>query len=367
MKSNVFKFSTALIVLLFTAGTVVSQSFTKENTIVRSFALADDTEIEITNKYGDITLENWDKDSVRIEINYKVTSTKESKLNKTFDAINFNFKANQYYIVAATLFEGGGSFWTDVSDIANNMFSGGTRTSINYTIFVPSNRHISINLKYGNVYLTNHSGFFSLSLSNGDIKAHNLTGETELDVVFGDATINEISTGQVKISYGSLVVENADMLMLTGQSSEFELGIIDELKIDSKRDKIAIEEVNTVSGTTYFSRLTIDEIHNKIDLSTKYGSFKLKDISPGVTNVKLSSINTSASIYFKKDRDYTIKIISEDKTDISYSAGLGEFTTQKLEGKEKRMQAECIYGIKDQAVPVNINVKSGLLTLKLKE
>ena len=367
MKSNVFKFSSVIILLLFTTVAVVGQSFTKENTIVRSYALVDDTEIEVSNKYGDITLENWNKDSVRIEINYKVTSTKESKLNKTFDAINFNFKANQYYIVAATVFEGSGSFWTDVSDIANNMFAGGTRTSIDYTIYIPSNRHLSLTLKYGNVYLTNHTGFFSLSLSNGDIKAHNLTGDTKMDIIFGDAIVNKISKGKVKISYGSLILENANILTLTGQSSEFELGTVDELLVDSKRDKITIEEANTVSGTTYFSRLTIDQIQNELDLSTKYGSFKLKDISAKVTNVRLSSINTSVNLFFHKEHDYFIKIISEDKTDVSYSAGLGDFTTTRLEGKEKRMQAECLYGNEEQAVPVNINVKSGLLTLKLKE
>ena len=76
MKSNLFKISPVLIVLLLFSYSVSSQSFTKENKVVRSFALTDETETVITNKYGDITLESWDKDSIMIEIHYKVISTK---------------------------------------------------------------------------------------------------------------------------------------------------------------------------------------------------------------------------------------------------------------------------------------------------
>ena len=49
---------------------------------------------------------------------------------------------------------------------------------------------------------------------------------------------------------------------------------INELVLDSKRDKISIEEVNLLTGQNYFTRLIIDEIDGKLDLSTKYGSIK---------------------------------------------------------------------------------------------
>lgn len=367
MKSNLFKFNTVLLILLFMTVSVTSQSFTKEDTIVRTFALADETEIEITNKYGDINVEIWENDSVKIEIIYKVTSVKKSRLNLIYDAINFDFKANRYYVYVKTVFEGRGSFWFDVTDIASNLFAAGTHTSIDYTIYIPTNRHLSLNLKYGNVYMTNHTGHFELSLSNGDFKAHNLSGETELDVVFGDATVKNITKGLVKVRYGTFNLENADELSLTGQSSEFDFGAINELAIDSKRDKIAIEEVNILSGSTYFSRLTIDEITGKLDLSAKYGSFKLKEIGAEVKNVQLSSYNTSVNLYFRKGNNYFISLTSDDKADVTYSADLCEFTTKELPGKEKLMQAECVIGEKDQVIPIKIDIKSGLLTLKIRE
>ncbi len=367
MKSNLFKINPVLTVLLLLSLSVSSQSFTKENKIVRSFELTDNTETVITNKYGDITLENWDEDSIRIEINYKVTSTKESKLEKTFDAINFDFKANQYYIVASTVFEGKGSFWTDVSDIASNLFTGGTNTSIDYTIYIPEDKHINLNLKYGNIYIANHTGYFKLSLSNGDFKAHNLTGNTELDIEFGDATVNKITDGSVKVRYGTFGLENAHKILLVGQSSEFYLGIIDELTVDSKRDKISLEEVNVLTGQTYFSRLVVDKVVDRLDLSTKYGSFKLNEFGAKVQNIKLNLYNTSVNLYFRKGHNYYLNIISDDKAEITYSPDLGDFTTKKLPGKEKLKQAECLIGVRDIAIPIDIEIEEGLLTLKMKD
>ena len=367
MKSNLFKLIPVLYFLLLLSVSARGQSFSKENKIVRSFVLTNDTEIEITNKYGDINLESWDNDSIRIEINYKVTSTKESKLDKTFNAINFDFNANQYYIIAKTVFEGKGSFWTDVSDIANNMFAGGTYTSIDYTIYIPADKRINLTLKYGNVYMANYDGYFKLSLSNGDFKAHNLDGEVELDITFGDATINKIEDGKVKISYGTFSLENSNKLSIIGQSAEFDLGVINNLVIDSKRDKVTIEEIGDISGVTYFSRLVIDDVVYKLDLSTKYGSVKLKEISSKVKKVQLSSYSTTVNMFFRNDYNYFISLTSNDKADVTYSANMGEFKTKTLPGKENIMQAECVIGEKNIAVPVVIDVKSGFVTLKIKD
>lgn len=367
MKLNLYKLTPILYILLLSSFSVRGQSFTKENKITRSFVLGENTEIEIANKYGDINIENWDEDSVKIEINYKVTSTKEAKLDKTYEAINFDFKANSYYVVVKTVIEGRGSFWTDVSDIATSLFASGTYTSINYTIYIPESNRISLDLKYGNVYIANYSGNLKLLLSNGDLKAHNLDGKVNLDITFGDATINSIAYGNVEVRYGTFNLENAEELTLTGQSAEFNLGVVDKLVLYSKRDKISIEEVGAIRGSTYFSRLVIDKIVQKFDLSTKYGSIKLKEIDSNVNNVELYSYSTTVNLLFHMGRDYTINLISNDKADVTYSANMGEFTTKELPGKEKVMQAECVIGDKKKAVPVVLDIKSGFVSLKIKE
>jgi hypothetical protein len=367
MKLNVYRFNPILLLSLFLTVEVIGQSYTRENSIERSFSIASDTEIEISNKYGDITLESWEKDSVKVIIEYKVTSTKESKLNKTYDAISFDFKGNEYYVVVATEFEGSGSFWSDVSDIASNLFAGGTYTSIDYKVYAPSDQKMAINLKYGNIYMTDHNGPIKISLSNGDLKAHNLNGKSDLEIQFGNATLNSILAGDIKLNYGTFNLDNAENLSIVGRSSEFELGYVNELIIDTKRDQINIEEVNNISGKTYFSRLTIDEVHNNFDLSMKYGSIKLKEIGNKAKKIGLTSINTSVNIYLHQNNNYAITIISDEKADVTYSAKIGDFDIEEIKAKEKLLKAMCIYGNHELAIPVVIDIKSGFLSLKLQD
>ena len=364
MKTISSKYNVILLLLLLCSISVSSQSFSKEGRVVRSFALADDTEIEITNKYGDISVENWDIDSIKIEILYKVSATKKSKLDPVYDAINFDFKSNKYYIVAKTVFEGRGSFWFDVSEIAGNLFGGGITTSIDYTIYLPAKRNLKVNLKYGSIYMTDYAGYFNLTLSNGNFRAHNLTGTSILNVDFGDVVVKEIVTGVVKIRYGTLELQKAKELDLTGQSSEFDLGDVDRLTLDSKRDRISIEGVDLLIGSNYFTKLNVNEITGKLELSTKYGSFKLNRIASEVSAIQLTSYNTLVDFYFTDENNYSIKLISDSKADVSYSAKLGEFEVKELPNKLK--EAVCVHGNVGNAVPVNIETKSGVLTLKVR-
>ena len=365
MKFISFKYSAVIIILLLVSISVAGQSFTKEGAVSRTFALEDDTEIQISNKYGDITIENWEKDSVKIEILYSVASNKQSKLDPIYDAINFDFKANKYYVVVKTVFEGRGSFWFDVSEIANNIFAAGTHTSIDYVIYLPESSHLSINLKYGNIYMMNQTGFFNLFLSNGNLKAHSFYGGTKLDIEYGDAAIKDVLVASAKVRYGSLDLQSADELTLIGQSSEFDFGIINNLAIDSKRDKISIEKVNILTGSTYFSKLFIDEVTDNINLSTKYGSFMLEKITSDVKNIQLTSYNTSLSLYFQKGNNYYISLISDNKADVAYSSKLGEFVVKELPDKLKH--AVCVYGNEKEAIPVSVDIESGMLTFKVHE
>lgn len=365
MKPDVLIFKTLLIILLFSSIYVNAQSYSKENSISKVFGISNETEIEISNKYGNISIENWDNDSVKFVINYKVTSTKESKLIKNFESIDFDFNANEYYIVARTIFSGKGSFWSDVSDIAGNLFAAGTYTSIDYTIYLPKDQPLTINLKYGNIYFADYAGRLKMNVSNGDIKAHNLNGNTDMEIAFGDVTINRIANADIKIAYSTLSLENATTVNLIGQSSEIEISKAEYLTIDSKRDKIWIENANTITGETYFTKTTINNISNKLELNTKYGSLKLKNIKKGSENVNLVCVNTSVDINLNTTDSYLINISSDEKADVTYSSKLGDFVTNEIQEEEFIYKAYKKYGEGKDPTNIDIKVKSGLLAIKL--
>lgn len=76
--------------------------FTETKEIRKQFKVSPETQIEISNKYGKIELNIWDKDSVVFEIKIKVEEKKLSKLEKAIDAIDFDFNHSQHFLIVRT-------------------------------------------------------------------------------------------------------------------------------------------------------------------------------------------------------------------------------------------------------------------------
>lgn len=61
------KYKAIFLILIFVSSYSYGQGFSKERSIKKSFSCKKSTMVQISNKYGDIVVENWDKDSVRFE------------------------------------------------------------------------------------------------------------------------------------------------------------------------------------------------------------------------------------------------------------------------------------------------------------
>ncbi len=223
MKIRLLLCRSLLAIILLAGFTIQAQTYEKSRSLSRSYAVDINTEIQVVNKYGNIHLIPWEKDSVRFDIELKVTTTKQSKLDKTFDYIDFDFRSSKYYVIAQTVFEGKAAFWTEVSDLASTIFSSGTKTQIDYTIYLPSNSNLRTELKFGNIYGSDHHGKLFVKLSNGDMKAHALTGETTLDLEFGNTDIYQLDEAKIVSRYAEVNIEACGDLDIESKSTKFEI------------------------------------------------------------------------------------------------------------------------------------------------
>jgi len=367
MKIKEFPFSLlALLAIWVIPLTGMAQTFQKERSVSRAFLLKENTEIEVTNKYGDIHLITWEEDSVRFDIKLQVKSTKESKLEKTYDFINFDFKANDYYIIAETVFEQGGSFWSEVSDIANNLFSAGTSTSIDYTIHLPKNANLSIHHKYGNIYITDLAGKLNVDLSNGDIRGHNLTGETNISVNFGDVDIHSLNNAAITVNYGEFHLDQANQLTLNNRSSSVYAKQIDHLMLDGKRSKYYLNSVNHVNGEGYFSILDIENLNNTLNLNSRYGTLDIANFDSRMESMEITSAETEINLTLDPQLHFQLNLLVTEKTEVLYSAKITDIHTDSNLTEDKKVKASGEFGNrKIKAIPLNISGDGGRISLKV--
>ena len=344
-----------------------SQTIEKSRSYAESFKVGPETEIEVVNKYGDIHIIPWKKDSVRFEIELVVRGTKESRVDRSFDYIEIDFKDSKYYVIAQTLFAGKSSFWSDVSDLTGAIFNSSTKTKIDYKVYLPAGASLKVLNKYGNIYTTNHTGRVEFQLSNGDLKAHHLSGQTKIVSEFGNVNVKKMDEGILEISYGECTLEEAENVSLIGKSAEFHIDSAASLELDSKRDKLYLGSAGSIKGTTNFSMLELEELNGPVILNTKYGDVEINRFSDAVKSVNIWSDDTDLTLHFIDDKQYVLDIRVDERTQVMYSAEIQQISTKELGGEDNLIQVDCVIG-KDRTrkVPVEINSRGGTLSLKLK-
>ncbi len=350
--------------MLMIGMTAASQPFERNRSVRESFQAPAEAEIQVINKYGDVYLIPWEKDSVRFEIEFSIVSSNLAKVEKINDYVDFSFRATNYYIIAQTMFKGQNTFWTEMADIANIIFSGGTQTKIDYTVYYPMKNDIRIENKFGNIYTTDIDGKSDITLSNGDIKAHSFNGQTKLKLEFGSADINLIRNGSLSVSYSEFNLEQAEELVIESKSSKIYLTKCNLLQINSRRDRYYLKEVEEIGGETFFSYINLDAVAKKINLKTSYGDIQIQALSTQFQHIELNSECTDINLFFDPQYFYEIEVQRDDRTEMVFSSGLLTKKETRLDTEGKVFKVECTGGTAGKyTIPVNINAKAGKIYL----
>lgn len=361
MKYKIFLFG----LLLFYASGGFAEDFSKEREISRSFKIMEKTDIQISNKYGNIQVINWEKDSVMFVISISVKGTKLAKVNKTFNYIDVDIKANDYYIIANTVFENErNNFWTDVSDITNSIFRGGSNTQIDYMVYMPGQNNLRIKNKFGNIYLTNRDSATEIELSNGDLKANDLNAYLKMDLSYGTANIKNAQDASIKINYGDLRIKSIQDLNIESRSSNIDCDKLNKLNLVSKRDKLYLGDVNRIDGRFSFSELEIDYLMEDLKLDTNFGDLNIAMVDPGFSNVNIYSSNTDIEAVFDKSIPYAVEISFTKRTSINLPSTYKIFSEKKIgRNKEDTLLKANSGDVRSDSPFVEISQKSGSISI----
>ncbi len=366
MKHRTLTFSMLLLFSLGLGTISTAQVIRKSKQLSRSFPVNSNTEIEISNKYGNVNINTWEKDSVRFEIEFEVKGSKQTKVDKTFNLIDFEFESTKYYATAHTLFIGN-SFWNDVSDKGSNFFGSKTTARIVFNVYMPSTVNLKISNKYGNIYIGDYTGKLTVELSNGDFKANNLSGYSIISSEFGSCDIQEMDEGKLNMKYGGLYLNKGEQLVIESKSSEFHLSEIGGMKISSKRDRFFISQLGSLKGNSDFSRLEIEHINKELDLNAKYGDIVIRGFGDDVNSFKLKTDDSNTVLHFADEKQYELEITATEDTKVYYASSITDLKNSEIEGEEKLIKVECVVGKNSKKVGLlRISTDSGTLSLKRK-
>jgi len=301
-----------LIILLFSLCFCVpvhGQSFNEDRSFNKSFHVNREMSLEVNNKYGTIHITPWNKDSVSIRVEVEANSSNLERLHKMFNGININITGSSFQVRAESEFNQNiDILFETFKGMTNKLIPSESRLQINYFINAPEYLDMQITNKYGDVYMENNTGKFSLSLSNGNFKANSLNESNQIELTFCDATINSIKKGYVNASFSDVGIGESQDLKINSISSRFDLKKAGKLDAESKRDKFYIGSVYEVRGNSYFTDYRIDDLEKVIDVVTKYGSLNTDNIRKGLDFINISSSYSDISLTFDPATSYNLDI-----------------------------------------------------------
>jgi hypothetical protein len=300
-----------VIVLISTSTSTLGQ-VTESRQLTKGFRINTSSIIDIGNKYGDINIETWSKDSVRVEIYVQVSEKNSERLHKKMSEISFELTQSGHYVVINTLVgETKNILFSEINKFKENIGISESQVEINMKVMVPDNIELRISNKFGNVYIEDYKGDLTIDMSNGKLKANNLSGYVNLKISFGDAIINSIDSGTLEIYYGKLNLSSARKIKITSKTSDITITEIEQLLVNSSRDTYRIRMVDDFETQSSWTDYSITEFKHKSDVRMNYGDLSIENVKSGFDNIYIDAHSSKISLCFDKKTEINFDITTD--------------------------------------------------------
>ncbi len=341
--------------LFLLTGLNVRAQFTETREFVRRFSIKPETRIDITNKYGRIELNTWEKDSVVVKFRMEINEKKPVKLEKTLDNLDFDISNSQYYLVVKTQIDKNRSqIESELQKFKETILQTNGSIRIDLTVWLPDNHELRLENKFGDIIMGDYKGETQVILSNGKLKTGDLPKRSAMNLSFADAEINNMPNGRIVSNYSDILVKNSGVLRLESKSSTVEIINSEDLSIDSRRDKFRIRLADKLDATGNFSQFRITELKDKANLRLTYGSLEMEKIMNTFSNIFIESRSTDVNLYFNPEAKFNFEI-TETKTDLKLGREMKVEDKEVLDSKENKTRHSGYFGkkMKDEQLIIN--------------
>lgn len=318
-------------------------------TYQKEFALTDNSNIYLENRFGQMNIENWDKNSISITVEIKVDYPEGDKAERLLKAINIEFNQTGDEISAITKIE------EDFMKSWDRMFDSDSKDfSIDWEVKVPKQCNISLKNRYGDIFVNELTGKCKIELRYGNLKANKIIRDnsdplSSLIIGYGNATIDEVKWFKADIQYGKLNIDKAKAIVIVSKYSKIMIDQVSSVVSESKGDTYSIGTISNFVGEGGYTTYRFDELTKKLDLNVKYGDVKIDRVPTNFESIKFTggytsiyaAIDPSASYKLTADVAYgSVKYNSQSRlnriegpthTEIDGLVGTDENTKSKVE------------------------------------
>ena len=273
------KFSLSLALLIISGMLVQATGTEYTKNIRKGWAKSGVTELKVTNKFGEVKINDTGGDSVTIKVVVTIDNPSSSKAKALMDKISVSFDKSGGLVSAETEIEDG--------------FRNNESFTIDYLVNIPKDRDLNITNKYGNVIVNelDAKGYFEVSygsMTAGNMKAP-AGNPVKLIVNYGKANLESINEADMELKYSQMVADEIDQLILDTKYSTVTMHKNANLTLDSKYDGNNIDELGKLKSVSKYTNYKIGVLNESFDLDTGYGSVRINKVSEKFNRIRIEN------------------------------------------------------------------------------
>ena len=274
MKSK-FSLTFALLILSTMFVGAVGAEYTKN--IRKGWAKNSVKALTVTNKFGEIKINDLGGDSVTIKVVITIDNSSQSKAKDMMDMIQIEFAKSGGMVSAETIIE--------------DNFKSKQSFTIDYLINIPKDRDLNVTNRYGNVIVNDLEAKGTFNISYGNLTAGKLKAPSgdpvNIVVNYGKADIETINNATMEFKYSKLYAGEIDQLVLDMKYSSLNLHKTKNLTLDSKYDGINIDEIDNLKSVSKYTNYKIGYLSQSFDLDTGYGSVRIDKVDSKFKDIRI--------------------------------------------------------------------------------
>jgi hypothetical protein len=275
----------ALLITLLLLGSQVALSGEYEKYIERKFDVNKNATLMVKNKFGDVHCQVWDKLQVSIKVDIIVDAGSEEKADKVFDRINVEIGGDKNKV-------------TGITEIGK-MSMNNVDFSVDYYIMMPNSLNLELNNSFGELFVEEVNGPAIINLEYGEMEINALNGTgNELTLKFSEGSLDYINEGKIRIEYGGVDIEGANILDVHSRFSEVSIEKSGSLVLDSQYDDISLDDIGDLDFLGRFTDMEVDNLMGNFYFNVEYGETDIDYISKEFSEGEITASFANFSLTF---------------------------------------------------------------------
>lgn len=279
-----------------------SGKFTKEKTIHKEFEVEENTQLQLFNNSGNVTVSTWDKNTIAINAQVIVNGNSESAVKSDLEAIYIDFLnlPKKKKLIVETK--------QHYNAIVNHR-------EIHYQIQIPETCRLYVSNVNGDIVIDVINTDVILGVNYGNIIANELNGYAVVNVSYSAGTkIRSAKTIDFYSNFSDVKINKVESVFFAETiSSNIYIGEASSLTYQGESGTLDVgyiaKNLNIISGNyTIFNFSDISEKSN-VKIKAKYGALTVGSWKSYKNDIDV--YRTKLSIGYSKNTPFNLRINSE--------------------------------------------------------